>query len=50
MPPQMIPEIKYIIRSVNLKDAQEMVYSAMKLSTVKEVEEFSDAKLREILK
>jgi phosphotransferase system enzyme I (PtsI) len=50
MPPQMIPEIKYIIRSVNLKDAQDMALEAMKLSTSKEVEEFSQAKLLEILK
>jgi len=50
MPPQMIPEIKYIIRSVNLKDAQDMALEAMKLSTSKEVEEFTQAKLLEILK
>ena len=49
MPPSVIPEVKYIIRSVALKQAQEIVQQAMKLSTGKEVEEFSQAKLREIL-
>ena len=50
MPPQMIPEIKYIIRSVNLKDAQEIAQNVLRLSTSKEVEDYSLAKLLEILK
>jgi phosphotransferase system enzyme I (PtsI) len=50
MPPQMIPEIKYIIRSVTLKDAQDLALNAMKLSTAKEVDDFSQARLLEIIK
>jgi phosphotransferase system enzyme I (PtsI) len=50
MPPQVIPEMKYIIRSVSLKDAQAIASQALTLATGTEVEEFSQAKLREILK
>ncbi|MDD5432356.1 MAG: phosphoenolpyruvate--protein phosphotransferase [Candidatus Omnitrophica bacterium] len=50
MPPQVIPELKYIIRSVTLKQAQEIALEALKLSTGKEVEEFSQLKVKEILK
>jgi len=50
MPPQVIPEIKYIIRAMTLKQAQEIAQEALSLSTGKEVVEFSQAKLREILK
>ncbi len=50
MPPQMIPELKFIIRSVTLKQAQEIAFRALRFSTGKEVEEFSQSKLREILK
>jgi phosphotransferase system enzyme I (PtsI) len=50
MPPQVIPEIKYIIRAITLKQAQEIAQKALSLSTGKEVAEFSQAKLREILK
>jgi phosphotransferase system enzyme I (PtsI) len=50
MPPQVIPEIKYIIRTVTLKQAQEIAQKALSFSTGKEVEEFSQAKLREIFK
>jgi phosphotransferase system enzyme I (PtsI) len=50
MPPQVIPEIKYIIRAITLKQAQEIAQKAFSLSTGKEVAEFSQAKLREILK
>jgi phosphotransferase system enzyme I (PtsI) len=50
MPPQVIPEIKYIIRAVTYKEAQQIAHAAMKLSTGTEVEEFSQKKLREILK
>jgi len=49
MPPSFIPEVKYIIRSVTLKQAQDMAEEALKLSTGKEIEEFSQAKLREII-
>ncbi|MFH1458533.1 MAG: phosphoenolpyruvate--protein phosphotransferase [Candidatus Omnitrophota bacterium] len=50
MPPQVIPELKYIIRSVTFKQAEEIAFRALRLSTGKEVEEFSQSKLREILK
>ena len=49
MPPFVIPELKYTIRSVTLKDAKEVAHQVLKLSTGKEVEEFSRLKLREIL-
>ncbi|MCX5711247.1 MAG: phosphoenolpyruvate--protein phosphotransferase [Candidatus Omnitrophica bacterium] len=50
MPPQVIPELKYIIRSVTLKQAQEIATQALKLSTGKEVEEYLEKKLRELIK
>ncbi|MFH0763292.1 MAG: phosphoenolpyruvate--protein phosphotransferase [Candidatus Omnitrophota bacterium] len=50
MPPQVIPEIKYIIRSVAFKHAQEIADKAMQLSTGTEVENFSRLELGEILK
>jgi phosphotransferase system enzyme I (PtsI) len=50
IPPLVIPEIKYIIRSIKLSDAQVIAKEALTLSTGKEVEEFSHAKLKEILK
>lgn len=49
MPPSVIPEVKYIIRSVSLKQVQEIAAAALRLSTGKEIEEFSQNKLREIL-
>jgi len=50
MPPQVIPEMKYMIRSVTLKETKEIAQQALLLSTGKEVEEFCQTKLREILK
>jgi phosphotransferase system enzyme I (PtsI) len=49
MPPQVIPELKYIIRSITFKQAQDIANEALKLSTGGEVEDFVQAKLREIL-
>ncbi|MDD4893722.1 MAG: phosphoenolpyruvate--protein phosphotransferase [Candidatus Omnitrophica bacterium] len=49
IPPLVIPEIKYIIRSIKISDAQAIAKDALKLSTGKEVEEFSQRRLREIL-
>ena len=49
MPPQVIPELKYIIRSVTLQQAQNIAREALKLTTGKEIEKFAQAKLREIL-
>jgi len=48
MPPQVIPKIKYIIRSISMVQVVEIAQQALKLSTGKEVEEFSQAKLKEI--
>jgi phosphotransferase system enzyme I (PtsI) len=50
MPPLVIPQIKYIIRSITLAQAQHFAWQVLKLSTGKEVEEFSQVKLKEILK
>jgi len=50
LPPQVIPELKYVIRAVGFQTAQELAAQAMKLSTGKEVEEFSQNRLEEILK
>ena len=50
MPPQVIPELKYIIRGIGFKAAQQIANQAMRLSTGGEVEEFAKTKLAEILK
>jgi phosphotransferase system enzyme I (PtsI) len=50
MPPSAIPEVKYVIRSVTYSQAQDFAKQALTLSTGKEVEEFSQLKLREILR
>jgi len=50
MPPQVIPELKYLIRSVSLKQARKIADAALKFSTGKEVEEFSQSQLREIMR
>jgi phosphotransferase system enzyme I (PtsI) len=50
MPPFVIPEVKYIIRSVTLKQAKAIALEALRLPTAREVEEYTQAKLREILK
>ena len=50
LPPQVIPELKYLVRAVSFKTVQEIAYQALKLSTGKEVEEFLQTKLSEILK
>ncbi len=50
LPPQVIPELKYIIRSVEFKAAQEIAIRALELSTGIEIEEFARNRLAEILK
>lgn len=50
MPPSGIPEVKYIIRSITLKQAQDIAAEVLKLPTGKEIEEYSQTKVREILK
>lgn len=49
IPPQIIPEVKFIIRSVTLKQAKNIALEALKLSTGKQVGEFAQAKIKEIL-
>jgi len=50
MPPQMIPELKFIIRAVGFKTAQEIAGQAFGFVTGSEVEKFAQDKLAEILK
>jgi phosphotransferase system enzyme I (PtsI) len=50
MPPLAIPEVKYVIRSVSFGQAQQIANQALQLSTGKEIEEFSQQKLRELVK
>ncbi|MFA6130248.1 MAG: phosphoenolpyruvate--protein phosphotransferase [Candidatus Omnitrophota bacterium] len=50
VPPQVIPELKFIIRAIGFKNVQEIAREAMKLSTGTEVEEFARKKLAEILR
>jgi len=45
-----IPQIKYIIRSVSFDQAKKIAEEALSLSTAKAVDNFMQAKLREILK
>jgi len=50
MPPQMIPELKFIVRAVTLKKAQEVAQAVLKLATGTDVENFAQERLKEILK
>ena len=50
MPPQMIPELKFIIRAIGFKAAQEIARQAMGFVTGTEVEKFAQDRLAEILK
>ena len=50
VPPQVIPELKFIIRAIGFKAVQEIAGETMKLSTGTQVEEFAKYKLAEILK
>ncbi len=50
MPPQMIPELKFIIRAIDFKAAQEIARLAMEFVTGTEVEKFAQDRLAEILK
>ena len=47
--PIAIPEIKRIIRSVNMEQAKEIARQAIMLSTGKEIEKFARRKLKEIV-
>ena len=50
MPSLAIPQVKYIIRSIPVDEARRIAHEVLTLSTGKEVEVFSQNKLREILK
>jgi phosphotransferase system enzyme I (PtsI) len=50
IPPQSIPQIKQLIRSVTLEEAKEVASACLKLSTGREVEEFTKERLNKILK
>lgn len=50
IPPFLIPEVKHVIRSVSLEEARRLAEEALKLSTGHEVEEFSQKRLRELIK
>jgi len=50
MPPQMIPELKFIVRAVGFKAAQEIASEALGFVTGTEVEKFAQERLAEILK
>jgi phosphotransferase system enzyme I (PtsI) len=46
VPPMVVPEIKYIIRKINLDEAKRITQEALELSTGKEIEEFMKGKLK----
>lgn len=48
MPSVMIPEIKYILRSVSRQDAVNIAQEALSFSTAKEVEDFAVRKFKEL--
>ncbi|MBU0548843.1 MAG: phosphoenolpyruvate--protein phosphotransferase [Candidatus Omnitrophica bacterium] len=50
VPSLAIPQIKYIIRSVTMEEARQIAHQALTLSTGKEVELYSQNRLRELLK
>ena len=50
MPPQVIPELKYLVRSITLDQVKAIAEGALKLSTGKEVAEYAQERLKEILK
>jgi phosphotransferase system enzyme I (PtsI) len=50
VPPQVIPELKFIIRTIGFKAVQGLAKEAMVLSTGTQVEEFAKTRLEEILR
>jgi len=50
VPPQVIPELKFIIRAIGFAAVQGLANEAMKLSTGTQVEEFARTRLAEILR
>ncbi len=50
MPASAIPQLKYIIRAMTLKEAQEIANQAMSLPTAKAIESFMEARIKEVLR
>jgi len=49
VPSTVIPQIKYVIRSLNKKETEAWVKEILKLASAKEVEELCEKKIKEIL-
>jgi phosphotransferase system enzyme I (PtsI) len=49
MPSMVVPEIKYVIRSLNIEEARQIADTVMGFSTGKEVEDFCQLRLRDML-
>ena len=49
MSPAAVPEMKYIIRNINFKDAKEAAEEALSLPTGEEVESFINKRLNELI-
>jgi phosphoenolpyruvate-protein phosphotransferase (PTS system enzyme I) len=50
MPSLAVPQIKYILRSMTMAEAQKIAVEALALTTAKSVEAYMQNKLKEILK
>jgi phosphoenolpyruvate-protein phosphotransferase (PTS system enzyme I) len=50
MPSLAVPQVKYILRSMTMAEAQKIAVEALSLTTAKAVEAFMQSKLKEILK
>jgi phosphotransferase system enzyme I (PtsI) len=50
MPSLAVPQIKYILRSMTMAEAQKIAAEALSLTTAKAVESYMQSKLKEILK
>ncbi|MDP2939216.1 MAG: phosphoenolpyruvate--protein phosphotransferase [Candidatus Omnitrophota bacterium] len=48
LPSLVVPQIKQLVRSVTFRQAKDIAYTALGLSTGKEVEEYSKLKLKEL--
>ncbi|MFH1782888.1 MAG: phosphoenolpyruvate--protein phosphotransferase [Candidatus Omnitrophota bacterium] len=49
MSPAAVPEMKYVIRNVNLKDVKELTEKALSLSTGEEVEDYVNGELAHLI-
>ncbi len=50
MPASAIPQLKYIVRAMTFKEAQEIAKQAMSLPTAKAIESFMEARVKEVLR